>query len=588
MLATTISSLNTTLGLAISLAFASPAAAQSTSIPAAGSRTPFASESIVLLQNAGGGQGHLSLHDAVSGVVLRAPARLARMELLEIDMVGRTALDRWDPTRVRHLDDVPGGRLSLPDGRGCLYRYKRLNNAGRTHFGFLLLEAHGGLRLLLDRQGTGLTTQTDPFLPFLAFDSNAESFVAATRPEAGGDLLIVNLANGQYASPTEALAPLEFGIAGHGLADNWGYAVSTTGILRFNRGPLAQAEFVTVAGGAPAWFSGQAAWSPQRSRVVTTAGSSSSALIAYVFGPSGEAFPASSTPAALAGAGYLPQMLGGPTLAVDDAGECAAWVESGITRELFIGRADSPTPAPGMHISSDAKFSDTFGETGLIKVNGPGSFTFALGEREDPILGGLEGADFYRATVGTMGSLTLENITGTSGDLQEPFFGSPSITPQEQLVVPGVGLLIYDDSGLLIAVRDAGSAVQILLQDVKDHDFFLPVDGGILVGLRRDLNGNPHEVRFIPDDLQSPTVLVDPSSPGNARLGAVRLNGTRIAYLLEANDVPSFVGVLDYVSGQAIIAATGISTLAPTLAAAPLGGVLFVRGVAPNPQLPVS
>ncbi len=523
-------------------------------------------------QGLAGGEGQVSWYNAQTGHLVASPPTLSQLRLLNIDVVGRTVDQTWDPSQVRLREDVPGGRLVLPDGRGTLLRYVRRIGGSTFRFGILHLQRSGAFRRLAERSGWGPAGTADPYLDFVAVGPTAENILLATVPQAGGDLVAVDLQTAGTSVLTSAQPPLSFSPASFGLSSTWGYGVASDRIVRFDLAPGSAAQVVPIAGGPPGLFSGESAWSPGRTRVVTTGGPGSTMQIPYVFGRQGSAAPRSSTPANLVGAGYLPASRSGPLLAVDDAGECAAWVvQEAATRELYASDVSQTT---AQHLSGDAEFADTFGETGVISVQVPGSLQFAVGERDDLLLGGLEGADFYSATAQPGGGFSIVNVTKTSGDLVAPFEGDPSITPQEMLATAG-GLLVYDDDeGRLIAIQ--GNSATTLMNDLKDHDFFMPVPGGILAGLRRD-STNAHGVWWVDDSLASTPIQVDSSSPGSERLNPVKLEGSRIGYLLGINEAPSLVGVLDHSTGVSVIAATGTAPYGLAMAATPAGGLAFVR-----------
>lgn len=554
------------------------------SVPNATLRSPRFSKTLAFLQGLGGNQGSIGFHDSLTGEVVVAPPSLRRVSLLGIDVVGRTVQSRWDPEQVRHRADVPNGRLILPHTKGSLYRYSRVAASGVQRFGFLLLRPTGGFQRLAERSGWGPGQSQDPYLEFVAFDPEIRRMLLATVPGAGGDLIVVDLNSGATATPTQALPPLTLGPASHGLAADWGYGVALQNIVRFDLDQPNTAAIVPIPSGTPPFLSQESAWSPGRTRVVTTGGSSAIAQFPLVFARTGTAQIASSAPANMVGASYLPMSASGPTLAVDDSGECVAWVaQEPTTRELYVSEVAQAAPH---HVSSDDNFADTFGETGVISVQVPGTFLFAVGSPDGRVPGGVEGADFYSATLLPGGGFTVANVTATSGDLVAPYEGDPTVTPQEQLAVPGAGTLIYDDEEGRLLVTD-GTTASTLMQGLKDHDFFLPVDGGILAGLRLD-STNAHGVWFVPEDLSTAPVLIDSSNPDSGRLSVVRLSGPRVGYVLEVNDAPALVGVLNYSTGVRSLSPTGMGPYGLALSPTPGGGLSFVRQNIGGNDLPVA
>src|SRR5262252_4039990 len=84
---------------------------------------------------------------------------LAGIELLPIDLTGRTLAQEIDSAAPRRLQYGGFWCIALPDG-GRLFHYRRL---GSTRYGYLLVPACGSARVLLEVPGTGSGGVADPF-----------------------------------------------------------------------------------------------------------------------------------------------------------------------------------------------------------------------------------------------------------------------------------------------------------------------------------------------------------------------------------------------------------------------------------------
>lgn len=492
--------LTTALPAAALLAFAGPAAADAT-----------------LFIGPDGGTGSVVVVDE-TGVNAPTPvAGLDGIELLALDAIGRTRLETFLPEHARLIADVPGAsRVLLPAGAGSLYHYRRGLAGGGAEFGYFTVDADGVARALVARPGVGVAGDLDPFAPRVACDPSGSAVLVATTVAAGGDVLELDLATWTAIDRTPNLAPLAIAPDGLGLRDTWGVVGHAGGLLRFLRQPGAVAESVTLPG-APTWFGGAFVFSGNQLVAATTAGSGPGAALPFALGPVGPAAQLDTTPRALSGPGFLPDVVDGPYMALSHDGSVCLWCsETPASREAWTARVTLATSA-ALPVTSDQQFIDTLDEVGLagaMRRISDHAIVVAVGERADPVDGGIEGIDFYLVDVPTTGAApTLTNITLTSNDAVEPFTMGALEPTRATYRVPGTArVLMRDDGGaggrLTVADLETG-AVQVALQGAEDLIAIEPVGANFLTVTDGDLTGV---------DLRT-VALVDPATGSATTLG---------------------------------------------------------------------
>ena len=398
------------------------------------------------------------------------------IELLPLDATGRTELTEFLPGSGRSKGDA----VFLPGNRGSIHRFRRPTPSG-PRFGFIYAPFSGVPKVLFERSADPVGA--DPFVPFVALGPLGRGFAVATTLNAGGDLLELGVDSGAVILRTPGAVPHEFGRGGLMLGATWGFGVATDGIWRFQRGGSSAATVVPAPGGSNSW-TGEAAVSPRRAFGVALGVTSGTQGIPFAFGPSGPAFPAASVPSNLAGAGYAQDSSFGPFLAISDDARTVAWRVEGVTshsgsvsNEVMVGRLGNPSVAAAA--SGDAFLADTIAEVGRVIPSPDGGILFAAGEPNDPTEGGLEAADLFKATMSSAGSLILENVSGSSGDLTVPFTGTPTWTPARMvLVTPTVLLIQEDDAKQLLALDLSSGVVSLVLDSVREVEWIEVTSGG--------------------------------------------------------------------------------------------------------------
>ena len=449
---------------------------------------PQAIEFVTAFHGPAGGFGALTVFEEASGAALASPAWAREIRLRPIDCVGRTELGRFAPDVPRYRADVPGAsRLELPEGRGTLFHYERAAGAARW-FGYLLIQPDGRPKRLLERPAIGVE---DPFVARVAVDTAGRGLLLATTVAAGGDLLELDLIAATVVERTAALPAQAFSDAGLWLGPEWGLAVSAQGVLRFDRDGAAAADFVPFPDPAPAWFSGEAVLSPNRSYALVTAGVDIDKQQAYVIGALGTALQASRVPTRLSGAGFLPEANHGPYMAVTDDGELAAWrAELQTSREARVARlVGAPVE---VEVTGDDYFLDTIDEVGQVYSFNPDAISMSIGSLGQE--GTIEKLDVFDVRLDAAGAPEFTNRSMTSGDGTAPFDFPGTISAEHLFAHPdGASLVIYDENDDRLLSVDAGG-LQVLRANMKELYVLEPGGDHWLVGSRNSQGNKPGEL----------------------------------------------------------------------------------------------
>lgn len=475
---------------------------------------------VTVFEGAPGLAGSVRAYDESSGALVAAPAELAAVELLPIEAAGRTALEEFLPGKARRIEDVAGAsRLALPDLQGSLYHFVR-GPAGSRTFGYFLVTRAGIPEVLLERPGVGVGTAQDPFLERVAVAPDGRAFLCATRVNAGGDLLEVRFATApaQIIDRTAGAPPLRFGPRGIALTATHAWALCGRGLLRGSRSGTGIVQLVGFAPEAPpSHYQGDLVASQRGTAVAFHAGSSPTALHVWTATTAGNVRRASTTPGANSDAGFLPQAIDGPYLAVSDDGTWCTWRSAvatplpGVTsNECVVARAAAPLGEVPEVLTSDARFTDTLDEVAVFFFRGPSQVVFAVGERGVPAGAGIEGVDLFRATLTPGAPPPIENLTGSSGDFTAPFTGIPQLKPSRWLLSPDRrSLLLHDDQGSggrLLAIDTATGSVVTVLDEVKSFDWAELCGQRLAFGVQRSSGAKWNEVHSMLATLTGPAV----------------------------------------------------------------------------------
>jgi len=435
------------------------------------------------------------------------------------------------PDRARWHDDLPDAcRVSLPHGRGSLYHYSR-ETAGATQFGFFLIDRKRGVSVLVELPETD---EENPWLTNIAPGPDGLGLLLATRMPAGGNLYEVDLAGGTVFDRTQTMGPVAFSANALWLNRTFGFGVGADGIYRFKRETQTQAEAVTFPpGSAPTWFSGEAVVNGDRTIGATTAGSGPASLRMYVFGEVGPALPASGAPAALAGAGFLPESEGGPWMAVSADGSVCAWSVGQSTREAFLAPVTGTDPF--VQVTAPTFFDDT--------LDSVGGLTFFTGNQLLMTIG--VGGDENEAVTESANVFTVQYVDAvpeltslTAGHVTPPFGSYAGAEPERYFRVPQAdGLLMFDEEeGELLAILGGSHPYgQVKISDVEDVDFIEAVGDDLIVSV--ELNSAPgiHQLYILPAHLGTNAELVVQGALGDRFRHPAPGDGT-IGFIIESAD----------------------------------------------------
>ncbi len=477
---------------------------------------------VVLFAGTAGSPGDVQTVDEGGAPVPQPVAGLAGVRLLDLDFTGRTEVTLLFPDRPRR-HAVPGGaaRLALQGSGGSLYKFARDEATGGTSFGFFLVDPQGAVRIVWERAGSGAGLDVDPFVTRIAVAPAGDAFLVATTPAAGGNLIEVDVATGQAIDRTSALPPEVFGGAGIFLHDSWGVGVGSANVWRFDRATSNDAQAVPFPGGAvPPYLARELVSSASGTFAATIAGASPQMADVYVFPATGAAVLASAAPAALSGAGFLPDAEGGPFLFVTDDGSLAGWRREGTTREIYLARVQ---PQAGevreFHVTNAPDFTDTGTEDGVLPPLAGTAMYMSWGEPGTPGESYIENIDVFRVDLQAgSNALAFTNLTGTSGDLQPPFDTLGTINPRNMHWLPQANsFVLFDEqsqgSGRVLAIDGAGG-LQVLLPLVRELGMIDLVGNDLVFVAKRDFDPRPLELYKVPADLSAaPTLLL--SRPDN-------------------------------------------------------------------------
>lgn len=452
------------------------------------------------------------------GSVHTRPAALQDIQLLPIDAVGRTTFTQFQAGQTRLLSDVPGAsRLLLPQGKGCLYRYRR-DTLGGAQFGYFVVGADGQARALASFAGTGPQGTDDPIPEPIGVSAQGEAFLVATTLEAGGDLHEVRL-DGTSSLITASMPAIDVLPQGLILLPSWGAALTSSGPVRFVRGPnrpmLVPLRPKSAAGGlghnpgvpprAPRlayWGDGLVA-SADGNTLGVVAGTSASTAHVFTFRATGEAVCVNDTPAPIQGPGFATQS--GPNLALSPNGARAAWKTlDALGGECFSRKVPTAATPAEVQITADANFTDTLNDTGVLAFFDPDSVVLLVGEPNGA--GGIENGDFYRARfpVGG-GALQLTNLTNTSGDGLAPFDEKGDLETSDGIYqIPGeLGTVFHvpgsSGQGFLMRMDAATGTVDVLRSGVDQLQFVERVGAGFVAGILHDQPAQ-RELVYVPFD----------------------------------------------------------------------------------------
>ncbi|HTF91262.1 MAG TPA: hypothetical protein VK843_22815 [Planctomycetota bacterium] len=487
----------------------------------------------VLFHGTAGSFGTLEQRDLASGASVPLPLRAAPVRLLPLEVNGRTELTRADAGRPWRYDDVPGAsRIALPAEAGSLFFYETIAGPTARRFGIFWIDPGGTLRRAVELPGTGAAGDQNPLLARVATASDGRALLCATTLAGGGNLLEVDLPSGLVTDRTAALAPLDWRAQSLFLAPQWGVAMHASGLVSFARPGPAQAVEFNFGINPPLWFSGELALSELGNYAVFVAGASPQAADVYVASPQGALVRATPQAAAISPAGYLPEQLDGPFLAVADDGSRCSWRTEGLTREAFLARVPWQSAIFATQLTSNADFTDTIDEVGQFAFRVGAAFVFTAGER-DTLQGGIDKIDVFSAALPVGGpAVQLQNLTQSSGIALPPFTSPGTIKPEGAVDLPGtLGRMLLDRNlDRIVVYAPQGGPAATLLNNVKDFDGVARSGNRWILLVRRTTSGQPREV--IAWNSATPLSAQLVYSNGNAdSYDQISLRGNTVAFI---------------------------------------------------------
>ncbi|MBX3462285.1 MAG: hypothetical protein KF830_03870 [Planctomycetes bacterium] len=375
---------------------------------------------------------------------------LQDVELLDLELTGRTLAQEHDPGRTRRLVLQGIARAELPGG-ARLFRYRR---GGGAFWGFLHVAADGTPRVVLEAAGAGPGSVGDPFLDRIGVA--ADGGHAAIAPAAGG-LHVVRLDGGVFASTGRAdrlaLPTTERVVATSVLVG--------AAFVFFQTSPPARVWRCAVAdGGAPVDVSPPPA--PNAILKDQMALSRDGTTLVFLHGPqqqqrlwllrtTGGPSLLPPPPGKYEEAGYLPEDPGEPAMLLADDGSRLFLIESGVRDELYL--LDTSGLLPPLAMTEDAVFEPYIGSHILPRF---------AGDRLLVAIGDPGQMDWFQARLAPTGG-TVTNLTGT-GAVTAPF---PSGTIDPVQALDGGGFLLVSElQGTSLALRriDPASGAQTVVR----------------------------------------------------------------------------------------------------------------------------
>lgn len=392
---------------------------------------------------------------------------LANVELLPIEITGRTLAQENDRTRSRRIDRHGLARVELPAG-GRLFRYKR---AGGQFWGFLRIDPTGSAHVVFERPGVGATLD-DPFFDRIAVSPDGRH--AAIALQAGGLRLArldgtvfpsTGTAVRTVASSAFEVLPLSVMLGDTTLWYQTTDHVTGTDVFGCSVADLATPILVTPPAVPNGDFKDQMAITPDGSRVVFLYGPTNQMrLFTATLATGAVQLPA--PPSKYEEPGFLPEQPGEPAMLLNDTGTRLFCVDAQVRDELQL--LDLTGALPPLPITESTIFQPYIGSHILPK--------FAA-DKLVVAIGDIAAMDWFAAELAPAGG-TVANLTGT-GSLLQPF-PSGTLDPQQAATVAGKLLLSEGTPGGL-ALRQLDpvtGATAVLRTDL----LAAPVVGDALVG----------------------------------------------------------------------------------------------------------
>lgn len=368
-----------------------------------------------------------------------------------VEITNRTQQDAFDPDRPRLGVRLGVPTLELPGG-GRILRYSRL---GGARWGFVLVSSSGVASVLHEIAGVGAGGLEDPYEPRIGIAPDGRHASFAT---VAGALHLARLDGGVWPSsgaPTRPI-PLPAGVAVEPFSMTPGtaslfYVTDDDRVRRCALVDGALPQDVTPAGGPR--LKDELALSGDGSKLVFLYGPRDLYTI-YLVGDAGPAQALPPPPAKYEEPGYLPDVVGGPELMLDETGGKLLYTDATIRDEIYL--LDIATGAT-THVTSDPNFMPYIG-VGILPAFTAGELVLAVG---DPI-----GFDWFAATTS---SDVVRNLTRT-GPVPRPY-DVGSLVPLAGYRAPSGAVLSFEAAGPSLARArriDPASATDVVVAGALD------------------------------------------------------------------------------------------------------------------------
>lgn len=374
---------------------------------------------------------------------------LQGVELLDLELTGRTLAQAADPSRTRRVVLQGIARGELPGG-ARLFRYRR---AGGTFWGFLHIAADGMPRVVFEAAGTGPGQVGDPFFDRIGVAGDGRHAAIAL---ATGGMYVVRLDGGVFPStgradrlavPTTDLVVDTSVLVG----PTFVYFQSTPPdrVWRCALADGAVPQDVSAPVQANARLKDQMAMSRDGTRLVFLYGPQNQQRL-WTCGTTGGSSVLPPPAGKYEEPGYLPESPGEPAMLLNDDGSRLFFIDADLRDELYL--QDTAGLLPPLQITADPIFQPYIGAHILPRF-ALDKLTIAIGDPGQ--------MDWFQARLGAGGG-TVTNLTGT-GAPQAPF---PAGTIDPVRALDGGGfLLVSEQQGPTLTLRrvDPASGAQTIV-----------------------------------------------------------------------------------------------------------------------------
>ncbi len=396
---------------------------------------------------------------------------LVDVELLPIEIAGRTLAMETETARSRRVDRDGLERVELPQG-GRLFRYRRQAGA---FWGFLCVLPDGSAQVVLERAGTGATF-ADPFADRIGVAADGQHAVV---PRLSGGAYVVRLDGGTFASTGLASrlaidGSIEVDARSVMVGPQVVFCVAKNAndddvLLRCGLDDLDQPVDISPPALPGGEFKPQLALSGDGARAAFLYGVGQSLRI-HLVGVTGAATVLTPVASHYEEPGYLPEGPGEPAMLLDETGDRLFYVDADVRDELYLG--DTSGVLPTLQITENAWFQPYIGLHILPRHRG-GRLIVAIGD--------LAAMDVFAAELDPAGG-SVQNLTNTGAAV--PPFVSGALDPTHAMMV-GNDLLLTDLAPTGASLRRI-DAVSGGLVTVATDVVGVPGLGGALPGVAGD------------------------------------------------------------------------------------------------------